>query len=643
MANIQKVKTELDNLYPYTFSSAAWSDRYSNIAVYWDDDGTPGMHCLTALLGWGGTKITDSLLKWTVKEDGNSLSLNLVDRNYRPDKVIEFDQSEELNIIAKASFPERNAIAVEFEVINLMRKKRQITISFEYPGKGVKPDWQGAFPSGHFVSLDNQPEGSWSTLFIHNEHGRNVPWVESFVSGMAQDTTIELICLAELHDRNLTIEPQSTEKFTIIMGFGTYRGRAHKTYSAALEKIRSEWSSNAETERWYGILQNAQPISPKYRGINKYERMYAHAIAGLNSLFIQGEGGLTGYKRIPWTSKSHIAIAFFWDTAFSCMGAREIDPLLCQEAIESFVENAGPRGSMPGTLSDTHRAGEGQAPVMVLAAWMTYQKSRDTEWLGRVYETLCDYSRFWFKYHASKRGLCQYYNAGQIGDNDVRFDAVYGRVQANEPLKGFESPDLNAFFVVEFRCLAKMAEVLGLGEDSELWDKKADALSQKIVDVFYFPEHSMFYDVREGTREIFSGTKGPNMFLPLWAGVPLPEEEIKRIIENHMLNPDEFYREQPFPSVSFDNPKYEPAGYWRGRIWPHIVYLMIQTLWKYGYVQEAEVTADRLINMLESSHWLNENYESAKGMAIGVPEYNWTQSIAIELLLERYKDPVVGN
>ena len=67
---------------------------------------------------------------------------------------------------------------------------------------------------------------------------------------------------------------------------------------------------------------------------------------------------------------------------------------------------------------------------------------------------------------------------------------------------------------------------------------------------------------------------------------------------------------------------------------------MIQTLWRQGYHREAEQCADRLLKMLQKTPFLHENYESAGGGGIGCPDYNWTCATAIELLLERYKDPL---
>ena len=67
---------------------------------------------------------------------------------------------------------------------------------------------------------------------------------------------------------------------------------------------------------------------------------------------------------------------------------------------------------------------------------------------------------------------------------------------------------------------------------------------------------------------------------------------------------------------------------------------MIQTLWSQGYHQQAEQTADRLLKMFQKTPWLHENYESGTGGGIGAPDYNWTDATAIELLLERYPEPM---
>jgi hypothetical protein len=623
---------------PYTDASAAWSDRHSNVCFTWDRPDASGIQELGVVIGWQGRSITGHLLSWTLTEDGVELPLSFVSRNYQPDRVLETNNSTDLELEVIAAFPVRNAIAIEFLLRNLSRERRSVEIAFEGPASDLL-NWQGPFPVGEITLIENEAAGSWSTLFEHRMHGVQHKCSEEFVAGMSHEAPIELICLSDLSPRQVKLDPSGSQKITIPMAFGTYRGEARGRYEACKKKTAGGWTSAEETERWTQLFDGLPPLPEKYRGEPQYEGLYRHAAAGLHSLFIQGDGGYTGDKRMLYTTKRGVALGYFWDAAISCVGAREIDAPACQEAIECFTENAGPRGSLPMVMCDSHRAGEGQAPVMCWGAWSTYQRSRDTEWLSRIYPALCGYIRFWLKYHASERGLCRYFNAGQIADNDARFDPIM-KGRSNESVYGFEAPDLNAFLVMEMNCLAEFAGELDRPDEAKKWKAEASALAGRIVDTMYFPEDTMFYDVKEGTQSQFSGTKTPNMFLPLWAGVPLARDEIDKIVRNHMLNPGEFYGECPFPSLSYDHPEYDPDSLWRGRIWPHVNYWMVQTLWKHGYHREAEQVADQVLEILLANPWIHESYESRQGKPIGQPEYNWSLSSAIQFLLERYKDPL---
>jgi len=626
------------DMVPYTDASAAWSDRHSNVCFTWDRPNESGLQELGVIIGWQGRRIAGQSLSWKLSEDDAELPLTFVSRDYQPDKVTEIDKSTDLDLEVAVAFPMRNAIAIEFLLRNISGKGRTVEIDFEGPASDLL-NWQGPFPVGAITLIENEATGSWSTLFEHRMHGLQHKCSEDFVAGISHEAAIELVCLSDLSPRQVTLAPSGSHKIIIPMAFGTYRGQARSRYEACEKRIEGGWTSAQETERWTRLFDGLPRLPEKYRGKPQYGQLYKHAAAGLHSLFIRGEGGYTGDKRILYTTKRGVALGYFWDAAISCVGAREVDAQACQEVIECFTQNAGPRGSLPMVMCDSHRAGEGQAPVMCWGAWSIYQRSKDTEWLRRVYPALSGYIRFWLKYHASERGLCRYFNAGQIADNDARFDPIM-KGNYNEPVYGFEAPDLNAFLVMEMNCLAEFAGELERPDEAKEWKARASALAGLIVDTMYFPEDAMFYDVKEGTRSKFSGAKTPNMFLPLWAGVPLAKGEVDKIVRNHMLNPQEFYGEYPFPSLSYDHPEYDPASLWRGRVWPHVNYWMIQTLWKHGYHQEAEQVADRVLDILLANPWIHESYESSEGKPIGQPEYNWSLSTAIQLLLERYKEPL---
>jgi hypothetical protein len=130
------------------------------------------------------------------------------------------------------------------------------------------------------------------------------------------------------------------------------------------------------------------------------------------------------------------------------------------------------------------------------------------------------------------------------------------------------------------------------------------------------------------------------MFIPLWAGVPLSSSQAEGVIRAHMLNPVELNGALPFPSVAYNDPTYDPLAYWRGIMWPHFVYWMVESLQKNGQPQDAQRLADRLLEILARSEYLHECYETKDGKPAGIPEYNWTGAATMELLLERWKDPL---
>src|SRR5687767_9154196 len=90
----------LENLVPYTERSAAWSDHHSWITLTWTRPDASGIQSAEALLGWGGTPLTDQLLTWSVFEGNRTLDLRLQTRLFRPDTVTEVDEGQDLRLTA---------------------------------------------------------------------------------------------------------------------------------------------------------------------------------------------------------------------------------------------------------------------------------------------------------------------------------------------------------------------------------------------------------------------------------------------------------------------------------------------------------------------------------------------------------------
>jgi hypothetical protein len=223
-------------------------------------------------------------------------------------------------------------------------------------------------------------------------------------------------------------------------------------------------------------------------------------------------------------------------------------------------------------------------------------------------------------------GLCEYHDGLESGwDNSPRWDK--GRVEA---------VDLNSFLLLETRILAKMAEKLGLKDDVEYFRFRRKLIEDSILKTLYNDEDNVFYDVYPETHE-YSRVLTLACFIPLWVGVGISENKARGMIEEYLLNPKHFYGEIPLPIVAYSDPAYEHNNFWRGPLWYNIAYIILQVLWRYGYREEAETIAEKLLRIAEKQPYIYEYYDSKTGEGLGAKSYGWTAATIIELILKNYQ------
>ncbi|HKB50263.1 MAG TPA: hypothetical protein VKC63_02395 [Solirubrobacterales bacterium] len=114
----------------------------------------------------------------------------------------------------------------------------------------------------------------------------------------------------------------------------------------------------------------------------------------------------------------------------------------------------------------------------------------------------------------------------------------------------------------------------------------------------------------------------------------LPEEIGRRLVEEHLLNRDEFLTPVAPPSVAVCEPSYKPGGghgpirrYWRGPTWVNAAWLLWLGLRRLGYHQEADRMANGLIGAVEREG-LREYYDPRTGKGLGAKDFAWSALIA---------------
>jgi hypothetical protein len=118
----------------------------------------------------------------------------------------------------------------------------------------------------------------------------------------------------------------------------------------------------------------------------------------------------------------------------------------------------------------------------------------------------------------------------------------------------------------------------------------------------------------------------------------LPEEIGRRLVEEHLLNPDRFWTPVPPPSVSLEEPGFSvndrgllhQRRYWRGPTWINTAWLCWLGLVRLGYDEPAAQLAQRLAAAVATAG-LREYYDPRTGAGMGARDFGWS-SLVLDML-----------
>ncbi len=153
-----------------------------------------------------------------------------------------------------------------------------------------------------------------------------------------------------------------------------------------------------------------------------------------------------------------------------------------------------------------------------------------------------------------------------------------------------------------------------LGRPDPVWRRKATALAKFIQEKLWDPETGFFYDewiVREPARRHLA-------FEGMWPVVvgAATGAHAKRVIEEHLLNPKEFFAPHPISTVALGDSRFE-LRMWRGPAWNCMSYWAARGCLRYGHAAGArqilEAALDATAQQFESTGTIWEFYHPQGG------------------------------
>ena len=346
---------------------------------------------------------------------------------------------------------------------------------------------------------------------------------------------------------------------------------------------------------------------------------------------------------------------WLWDSVFHSLGHRHINTTLGESLIRAIWAHQSENGFVPHRADVFESTDITQPPVIGWGAWQIYETSGNKEFLKEAFENnkkfllWCQANR-----RASEKELYTWETTNDVNcrcdecgmDNSPRFDT-------KDPLFAI---DFSCFMANDVKFMKKMADELGLAEESAFFQKWFEAIAAAINEQLWSEEDQFYFDYNIPKQELHKVWSVAS-FLPIFAGI-CSEEQAKALVA-HLQDPESFATPFPIPSISKKDVTFG-SDMWRGPVWINYNYMLAQGLEAYGYGEFAEEILDKTINFM--NHWyqltgtINEFYDcnhvkapsqlNRKGLPFdpynlnvrlqSIRDYGWSCTLLCDMLHKKF-------
>jgi glycogen debranching enzyme len=358
---------------------------------------------------------------------------------------------------------------------------------------------------------------------------------------------------------------------------------------------------------------------------------------------------------------------WLWDSCFHAIVWRRFDPARAREELRTLLRAGRADGFVPHTAfwgwpagwrrapfyaTDSVRGATATAtigPPFLAVAWEIVAEG-DDEFLAEGLGPL----RAHLDWLAHERdldgdGLLTIIHPDESGlDDSPKYDPVYGWMAHHRPgyfhlvhrcrRLGYDARRIadrydehvedvlvNVAYALSLRAYARMA-----GDPA--FDERAERTERALLERCLDPETGLFFDLAGPTEEpvrVATWSALAPLALPA-----LPEDVRRRLVEEHLLDARRFATPVGIPSVSRDDPTFNPRfdrfRTWRGPSWVNAAWLLVPALRELGYEEAAERIVGSLADSVERDGF-REYYDPLTGRGLGAHGFGWS-TLLVELL-----------
>ncbi len=329
-------------------------------------------------------------------------------------------------------------------------------------------------------------------------------------------------------------------------------------------------------------------------------------------------------------AKAGMNAIWAWDHCFPALALGLTDPTAGLEQLLLPFYNADQYGQLPDVTSpDALYYGVTKPPIhgWALMKLMDRHSFSDAQ-LANLYPRLAKWTDFWFTRRDTDRN-----GFPEFGGEHSGWDSGWDNATVlGNPATNYETPELQAYLVLQMKALARVARQLDRADEASAWDRRAERHLAGLMSRFWDGEHFLVRPI--GGNVITKPTSLLNL-MPLVLGEYLPADVFARMADDltrRFLTPFGPATEAP------TSPLYVPDGYWRGPVWAPSTYLLVDGLRRGGREDLAREIARRFSDLVAYAGGHYENYDALGGTGLRTRGFAWTSAVDLLLMHEYLVD-----
>jgi hypothetical protein len=328
---------------------------------------------------------------------------------------------------------------------------------------------------------------------------------------------------------------------------------------------------------------------------------------------------------------------FCWDTFFGAMMlAKGGADALAWCNVHAKLADAKPNGMVPNIEETSHS----QPQVGSLCVAEIYKSDQNIMELQTVYPALLKWNTWYYENRMMPDGTMCWGDrdpdtgAGSLFgakcesgmDNAPAFDDAVRDPETGMLMQA--DVGLTGLFIRDCDALMQLATELGRTDDIAILQERKNRAKQGLA--LLWNEADGIFENKDLLTGQWVNRLSPMNFFALYSD-DVTMAQKRRMMDEYLLNPDEFWGEWVLPSISRRDCAFEEQHYWRGRIWAPLNFLVYDALKCAGLTAEAKMLAEKSEKLLlkewrEHRH-VHENYSAVDGTGCSARQsdafYHW--------------------